>query len=131
RILKPGGVTLHLFPDRSIWREGHCGIAFAHWFPKAGRARLYHLLVFRLLGFGHFKKDLSPLQWSRDFCKWLDDWTFYRPLEEIHATFGKYFSSIRHLEERWFEARFGVSLPVALERFIVRKGGGLAIELTK
>jgi SAM-dependent methyltransferase len=26
RVLKPGGVVLSLFPDQSIWREGHCGV---------------------------------------------------------------------------------------------------------
>src|SRR5688572_6985273 len=37
RVLKPGGQLLAMFPDKSIWREGHCGIPFLHWFPKGSR----------------------------------------------------------------------------------------------
>lgn len=37
RVLKPGGRVLSLFPDRAVWREGHCGIPFLHWFPKGSR----------------------------------------------------------------------------------------------
>jgi len=25
RVLKPGGSCLSLFPDKGVWREGHCG----------------------------------------------------------------------------------------------------------
>ena len=30
RVLKPGGMVLSLFPDKGVWREGHCGIPFLH-----------------------------------------------------------------------------------------------------
>jgi 2-polyprenyl-3-methyl-5-hydroxy-6-metoxy-1,4-benzoquinol methylase len=26
RVLKPGGMVLSIFPDRSVWRQGHAGI---------------------------------------------------------------------------------------------------------
>src|SRR4051812_20753171 len=34
RVLKPGGVLLSLFPHAGIWREGHRGVPFLHWFSK-------------------------------------------------------------------------------------------------
>ena len=34
RVLKPGGLFINAFPTRDVWREGHCGIPFAHWFPQ-------------------------------------------------------------------------------------------------
>ena len=28
RVLKPGGLIISLFPDKGVYREGHCGIPF-------------------------------------------------------------------------------------------------------
>src|ERR1019366_9228148 len=33
RVVKPGGQVLSIFPSRDVFREGHIGIPFAHWFP--------------------------------------------------------------------------------------------------
>lgn len=58
RVLKPGGMVLSLFPDRGVWREGHCGIPFLHWFPKGGnRVRIYYAALLRSVGFGYFKGE--------------------------------------------------------------------------
>src|SRR5689334_9475208 len=52
RVLRPGGVFLDLFPDRSAWFEGHVGLYFVHWLaPRA--ARLY-MGTCHKLGFGYF-----------------------------------------------------------------------------
>jgi len=87
RVLKPGGKVLSLFPDKSVWREGHCGIPFLHRFPKGSRPRVYYALAWRTLGFGHFKTGKSRLKWCEDFCQWLDKWTWYRSRRVIDASY--------------------------------------------
>jgi SAM-dependent methyltransferase len=130
RVLKPGGKVLSLFPDKSVWREGHCGIPFLHWFPKGSRLRIYYAAALRLIGFGYHKNGKSILGWSTDFCDWLDKWTWYRPSKDIRFSYGKYFINESDLEGDWLRKRlerFGpVSewMPLATRKLIVRKLGG-------
>lgn len=107
RVLKPGGTVLSLFPDRGVWREGHCGVPFLHWFSKGGkRVRVYYAALFRSIGFGYFKGEKSIIQWSRDFCAWLDQWTYYRARRDIDAAFKMRFVDVRHIEDLWLRRRF-------------------------
>ncbi len=46
RVLKTGGIVLSLFPDRSVWREGHVGIAFCHWFSKGSKVRWLYIFIY-------------------------------------------------------------------------------------
>jgi len=134
RVLKPGGVALNLFPDRGVWREGHSGIPFLHWFPKGTRARVYYAATLRTLGLGHFKADKTIMGWSRGFCEWLDQWTYYRPLAEIRECFGRVIGKTTHAEEQQLHARFDGrfdTLPTALQRLIVRKMAGLVLVSVK
>jgi len=133
RVLRPGGIALNVFPDRGVWREGHCGIPFLHWFPKHSRVRLYYAATLRALGMGYFKKDLSVMRWSRDFCEWLDKWTYYRSRREILERFNRLIGTTAHAEEDWLRARFDGkldALPVALQRLIVRKVAGVVLVST-
>jgi SAM-dependent methyltransferase len=128
RVLKPGGMLLCLFPDASCWREGHCGIPFIHWFPKHSKARIFYAYTLRALGFGLHKDGKNYLQWSRDFCDWLDKWTYYRRYDEIEPVLSKYFSHLQHIEPAWFTARTGGwnrVVPSSLKRFIVIRWAGL------
>lgn len=128
RVLKPGGVVVSLFPDAGVWREGHCGIAFLHWFPKRSGARIYYAALLRALGLGYFHDARSPRQWAADACDWLDQWTYYRPGREIRAAYGRHFIDIRHLEEDWLDARLGSRVrfwPAWVKRLFVRKLSGL------
>jgi SAM-dependent methyltransferase len=130
RVLKPGGYALHLFPDLGTWREGHCGLPFVHWLPK-GRLRSYYATIARSMGLGSHRDSRSSVQWGRDVSAWLDQWTHYRSLADIHASFQRHFS-IRHIEDEWFDARFGRSpLPRFARRFIVRKAAGIAVVLQR
>jgi SAM-dependent methyltransferase len=131
RVLKPGGAILSLFPDKGVWREGHCGIAFLHWFPKCSHPRVYYAAACRALGFGYYKEDKSIMRWSRDFCKWLDNWTCYRTRQQINESYGKYFRDIKHIEDYWLRLRLGQRqtlinwLPASAQRLAVRKLAGL------
>lgn len=130
RVLKPGGVVLSLFPDRSVWREGHCGIPFLHWFPKGSRTRVYFAAGLRAVGFGHHKGAKSIIRWSEEFCEWLDKWTWYRNSSEIRDAFDTYFIDPRHLEDDWMNRRYATrypmvsSMPTIIKRGVVRKLAG-------
>ncbi len=131
RVLKPGGMVLSLFPDKGVWREGHCGIPFLHWFPKGTRPRVYYALAYRTLGLGYHKENKTKMNWSEDFCQWLDDWTYYRSRHEIDLSYEKYFIDTRHIEDYWLQQRLGTRrgmvtwLAVPIQKFIVRKLAGL------
>lgn len=137
RVLKPGGVVLSLFPDKGVWREGHCGIPFLHWFPKKSRARVYYAAVFRLIGFGYFKDDRTAMSWSRDTCEWLDQWTFYKARQYINCAYSKYFCEVQHFEDYWLHQRLRnryiiiAWLPVTFQRLVVRKLGGMIFTAKK
>jgi len=130
RVLRPGGIALNVFPDASVWREGHCGIPFLHWFPKGSKLRVYYAALARACGLGAHKEGKSIMQWARGFCTWLDDWTYYRPLAEIHERFSRAVGITSHAEEDWFSARFNGRfdwLPISLRRLCVRKVAGIVL----
>lgn len=137
RVLKPNGQVLSLFPDKSVWREGHCGIPFLHWFPKGSQARIYYAALLRTIGLGHHKGKKSIWQWSQNFCEWLDQWTWYRSNAEIHAAFNKHFISLTNIEDIWLgyrlEKRFVLLawLPKWVMQLLVRKLGGQVFVCTK
>jgi SAM-dependent methyltransferase len=92
RVLKPGGAVLSLFPSRDVFREGHIGIPFAHWFAKGSRTRFYYAWALRALGFGTWKEQApTARQWAIDKLAWIDAYTRYRSRSEIFAAFRRYF----------------------------------------
>lgn len=131
RVLKPDGMVLSLFPDKGVWREGHCGIPFLHWFPKDGHPRVYYAAAWRILGFGYHKGNKGVMRWSQDFCEWLDKWTYYRPRKEIDTAYERCFCDIQHIEDYWVQRRLGkwkiiaVWLPSSVQRLVVRKLSGM------
>ncbi|HMM74439.1 MAG TPA: class I SAM-dependent methyltransferase [Gammaproteobacteria bacterium] len=137
RVLKPGGRLLCLFPDRGVWREGHCGVPFLHWFPKRSRPRVRYAMLMRRLGFGYFTESRSVRQWSESFCTWLDDWTHYRSRAEIDHLFARHFGPPRPREDEWLARRLEARrlplmlVPRALQRLVVRKLAGLVFEVEK
>ncbi|MCL6543642.1 MAG: methyltransferase domain-containing protein [Bryobacteraceae bacterium] len=100
RVLHPDGLMLSIFPSQDVFREGHIGIPFAHWFPRDSRLRYPYTLVLRSLGFGYWKQEAATRrQWVQDKLRWLDLYTVYRSRAEIFAAFGKFFrTETRELE---------------------------------
>jgi hypothetical protein len=133
RVLKHGGTCLSLFPHREIWREGHCNIPFLHRFAKGTTPRIYYAAALRSLGLGYFKKDLTPMEWSRNFCDWLDKWCYYRPYKQIEASFERHLSKPRHIEEDWLISRKAAfrHLPPWIRKLITRKAAGLVFTAVK
>jgi SAM-dependent methyltransferase len=94
RVLKPGGTLLSIFPSRDVFREGHIGIPFSHWFPKGSRARLLYTWALRSAGLGTWKEQAATRrQWAVDKLRWIDTYTHYRSRDEIFRAFQRYFSS--------------------------------------
>jgi SAM-dependent methyltransferase len=92
RVLKPGGSMLSIFPSRDVFREGHTGIPFAHWFPRRSRLRYGYALALRSLGAGYWKNQArTRRQWAADKMAWLDAWTHYRSRPEIFRAFDRCF----------------------------------------
>lgn len=137
RVLVPGGLVLSLFPDRGVWREGHCGIPFLHLFPKQNKARVYYAACLRSIGFGYYKAGKAPLEWARDFCAWLDRWTYYRSHREIESAFRSHFSGTKHVEGEYLMRRAGRyggfvrALPNVIRELVVRKLAGNVIVACK
>jgi SAM-dependent methyltransferase len=138
RVLKPGGIVLSVFPHKAVWREGHCGVAFLHWFPKRSKSRLYYAIVCRTLGFGYHKDKLGSIgAWARNRCQYLDEQTFYRTLPEIHRLFRKYFRNLTYWEASYARERFGgrsrilALIPDVLLVALVRTAAGCVFSCEK
>ncbi|HET6547253.1 MAG TPA: class I SAM-dependent methyltransferase [Solirubrobacter sp.] len=116
RVTRPGGVTYHHFPYRTVWREGHIGIPFSHRLP-AGRARLLYTMALRSLGAGKFRDGLPTRQWAEESLAWVDRWTVYRGAGEIEAAFGGR-ERIRHREIDY--CRFRAADRPLLRRLLAR-----------
>jgi SAM-dependent methyltransferase len=131
RVLRPGGVLLFLFPDRSIWREGHYGIPFQHWFPRSSRLRLAYTAFCRRLGLGYHKGTKSIPAWSEEACDWIDKWTYYRTYDELRRLFAVRFVDFEHHEAYWLSTRFGTrrpfvtNMPDIVKIAVVRKWAGM------
>lgn len=94
RVLKPGGAVLSIFPSRDVFREGHIGIPFSHWFARESAARFYYTWALRRLGLGTWKEQAPTCrQWAVDKLRWIDTYTHYRSRGEILRAFGCYFRS--------------------------------------
>ncbi len=94
RVLKPGGAVLSLFPSRDVFREGHIGIPFSHWFGKNSRLRFYYTWALRGLGLGTWKEQAPTARaWAAAKLAWIDTYTRYRRRREIAQAFGRYFQN--------------------------------------
>ena len=97
RVLDPTGSMYHHFPSRSVLREGHIGIPFAHWM-RPGRLRTGYTRVLRGVGFGKFKEENPTVrEWTDAKLDWIDRYCFYRTYDEIASTLGDGYE-LRHHE---------------------------------
>jgi hypothetical protein len=77
-----------------VFREGHIGIPFAHWFGRNSRARFYYTWTLRSLGLGTWKQEAPTCrQWAMDKLAWIDAYTHYRSRRDIFATFRLFFTN--------------------------------------
>jgi SAM-dependent methyltransferase len=94
RVLKPGGTVLSIFPSADVWREGHIGIPFSHWFRPGSKVRFYYTWALRAMGLGTWKQQAAtPREWAESKLAWLDQWTRYRSRTEIMRVYNQLFVS--------------------------------------
>lgn len=103
RILKKDGKMYHHFPSREVWREGHIGIPFSHWFIRDSKMRFYYIYLCRLLGFGKKKEGKPVKQWTIDSIKYLDAYCFYKSYDEISTALKDF--EIKHKEINYIKFR--------------------------
>jgi hypothetical protein len=126
-----------------VIREGHCGVAFAHWFPSGSKAQYAWLLLFRCLGFGYHTKGPSRKVWARQFAEFFVKYTHYRSWRELRRLFLARFESLQQNEEdlvrhrlehkglRFLAAFSGSPFVRPLSRFACRRMGTMVLILTK
>jgi SAM-dependent methyltransferase len=105
RVLKPEGLFIALFPSREVWREGHVGIPYLHWFPRGSKLRVSYARALHALGLGYHRAGKSGRQWAHDACSWIDAFTHYRRKSDIFAAFGRDFYPLERHEHEYLTFR--------------------------
>lgn len=118
RVLKQGATVLSLFPSLDVWREGHIGIPFAHWFPRGSPARVWYTRGLHAVGLGTFKDPASHHEWALEKLNWIDTWTHYRSRDEILTTYERYFRN--EFRERDYIRYRLMDHPGVMRKLIVR-----------
>lgn len=95
RMLKPGGIALHLFPARWIPVEPHVNVPLASFFrPK------WWLYLWAFLGRRNpHQKNMTAREVAQKNYDYLRTCTNYLPASEIRAHFRKHFGDVRFVED--------------------------------
>lgn len=125
RITKRDGQMLGLFPDKSVWREGHAGVPFVHRITKSP-CRTLVLFTARLLGLGLWTERKTRWRWARDMDKWLRRWTHYRSWEELERSARVAGWELTGIEDEWCYYRKPLThfFPSLLRTWAVKKWMG-------
>jgi SAM-dependent methyltransferase len=95
RVLKPGGVFLHMFPSRWIPIEPHVFVPLA----TVIRARFW-LTFWSLLGIrNQFQREMPALERARTNHEYLIAHTNYLPRREIEHYFRRHFGDAQFVEQ--------------------------------
>jgi SAM-dependent methyltransferase len=89
RVLKPGGIAIHLYPAHHCVLEEHLSMPFVHWLPK-GTARRHLIGLFTLLGLEPRWRELSALSAREKADRYFSfsvNQTFYRSPGQVMETF--------------------------------------------
>jgi SAM-dependent methyltransferase len=68
RVLKPGGTFIALFPDKTIWFEGHVGLYFVHRMAPSSKILRAYLMLCYKLGLGYHRGIKGAARWA-DYVK--------------------------------------------------------------
>jgi SAM-dependent methyltransferase len=119
RVLKPGGAVLSVFPSKDVWREGHIGIPFSHWFRPGSRIRFLWTWALRSAGAGTWKEQApTARQWAVDKLDWIDRWTRYRSRQQIFESYRRLFTNELR-EQDYIRFRF-LDHPTPVRRLLAR-----------
>jgi SAM-dependent methyltransferase len=91
RIMKPGGIGIHLYPAHLHFVEDHLSMPFVHWLPKDHR-RHNAIKLFTSIGIEPKWEELSHMSIREKADRYFDfssKETFYRTPREVVKTFKK------------------------------------------
>lgn len=144
RVLKPDGVFLALFPDETVWFEGHIGLYFVHWMRGWPRLLRAYLLACTALGYGYYRNSKTAAEWADWAPATMRDEVCYHSAENVRRwwreAFGAPPQSWAHdyMLFRIENSRLKPLLPLAemrwtgpLLRFVCRVRAGLVLRTTK
>jgi len=109
RVLKPGGVTLHIFPSR--FRPIECHV----YVPFASVLRSYpYLLFWAVLGIrNEFQKGLPAREVARLNHDFLESKTNYLPARKLEALFQAHFQKVNFAENAYLANATGRTRMIA------------------
>jgi len=141
RVTKRDGIVIAIFPSKEVWREGHCGIPFIHWFQENSKLRYWWIYILRTMGLGYNKEGKDKVQWVKDFLEYLDRFTHYLGYRYIKGVLEDVFDSYSHIEEDYISFRLaainrnGLAKLVRtwylkpIVRWLCRKLGGMVLSI--
>lgn len=101
RVLKPKGIMYTIFPNKSVWYEGHIGLYFPHWFKRHGYFQRKYLELSYLLGLGR-KRHMKVDGWM-DI---LNNVTFHHSIKQIDSEMTEAFKNVpEHIPEKFMRYR--------------------------
>jgi SAM-dependent methyltransferase len=100
RVLKRGGTLIALFPDGTVWFEGHLGLYFVHWLTPYPRLQHFYLVLCHKLGFGYGRGTDDAADWARRVTRSMKDEVFFHSPRD---------------QQMWWSEVFGAK-PEALEQ---------------
>lgn len=95
RVLKPGGVALHLFPPRWKPIEAHVNVPFAGVWRNSSWLRLWARLGVR----NEFQRGMDAVRVAKLNFDYLRDHTNYLSTAELRREFERYFTIVRFVED--------------------------------
>jgi SAM-dependent methyltransferase len=132
RVLKPGGTLLALFPDNSVWFEGHLGLYFVHWLMRYPRLVYWYLVASHKIGLGYFRGSDGAHAWARRMWAQMRSEIFYHPAHELRGWLVDAFGAEpESLEHDWMLFRIAASprlrflLPLARQRWMAGPLGAM------
>jgi SAM-dependent methyltransferase len=103
RVLKPDGVSLHLFPPRGAPIEPHVLVPFGGVLRGHAWLRLWAWLGVRNV----FQKGLSASQVARSNYTYLHGQTFYRSKRELRRCLGRHFRRVAFADREMIMHSYG------------------------
>jgi SAM-dependent methyltransferase len=108
RVLRPGGIMVHMWPSSAAVFEGHCRLLFA----QNLRSRTYLRLCHRL-GFGvPVKGSATSAEFATGWLHYMDEKCNYLPEAELRRLFVGAGFSFSHREHEYLRYRLGFSAPL-------------------
>jgi len=101
RVLKPGGLALHVFPPRWCPIEGHSYVPFASVFQGERYLRFWAWLGIR----NSYQKNLRYREAAARNARYLAEQTSYLPRKAVGRSARRYFSEVRHVEHLFLKYR--------------------------